>query len=61
MQKAAKKNGNANLNMIIIAKGLLFGITIYNIKITQDNIKIGNLINHLFIEEELNSFIYCNL
>ncbi len=58
MQKAVKKKGKANLKMIITAKGQLFGRAKYNIKNIPDNINIGNLINHLFIEDLLNSFIY---
>ena len=57
MQKAVKKKGKANLNMIITASGLPFCITKYKIKIIPDNINIGNLINHLLIEDLLNSFI----
>ena len=56
--KAVRKNAKANLNMIITAKGLFFGMTKYNIRNIADTINIGNLINHLLIEDLLNSFIY---
>ena len=55
--KAVRKNAKANLNMIITAKGLFFGTT-YKIRNIPDTINISNLINHLLIEDLLNSFIY---
>ena len=49
--KEVRKSDKANLNIMIIAKELFFGITKYNMINIAEIINIGNLINHRLTED----------